>query len=611
MNVKGNIKDTIKTQLDLQAMNIRPKLYPIQRENEVEVSTACYILSPEEKHKLCIFLKNLKVLNGFSSNISQCVNLKEHKISGLKIHNCDVILQHILPLALHGAIEKGPEEGLTNSTMCSSQVMGTTLCKNFMVWENECMPVNTSLTLSTNEVKPYTQEIETTGTPCFAHFDASNLPDITTSTNSDISNLYIKWDMIFYPNKLSTSHYKIIAGYASHPKLIQMDICFGRFYWERAWSTMCSSQVMGMTIHKNSMVCENEHMQVDTPFSPSTNQVKQFTKEVEASVIGKGPEGLENFTVSSSQGMGRILKNSMGQENEHMQVHTSFSPLTNQVKQCTKEVETSNNPLILEKENMQSNSSLPPSTDQVMKSSQTVEIGMDKFESDNMNDHHDHIFEWMNSRVTNGEDTCIGGKDGNSPYLGTIFYETHEKGNKFVELEEIEKHVRLQRPPKLPPLPLPHRCSIGKPPTPKVIGDQRPATNRHPHRLEPTVVQVLYYEQQHLRDVMDESQLVATESPALVLSKMNHQFSTDIRPISDEVSSLKQENQELKFELLKMKTKLKEIEKTNSNRLATSSPSVITRPSAGLISLFTDHVVSNLELYSHRFARNAWFSSCL
>ncbi|PHT36652.1 hypothetical protein CQW23_24352 [Capsicum baccatum] len=49
---------------------------------------------------------------------------------------------------------------------------------------------------------------------------------------------------------------------------------------------------------------------------------------------------------------------------------------------------------------------------------------------------------------------------------------------------------------------------------------------------------------------MDESHLVATESPAPVPSKMNYQFSTYIRHVSDEVSSLKQENQELKFEWL-------------------------------------------------------------
>ncbi|KAM3263876.1 hypothetical protein P3L10_000870 [Capsicum annuum] len=55
--------------------------------------------------------------------------------------------------------------------------------------------------------------------------------------------------------------------------------------------------------------------------------------------FGKGPEeGIKNFTMSSSQGMGAIRKNSMVLENEYMQVHTPFSPLTNQVKQCTKEV---------------------------------------------------------------------------------------------------------------------------------------------------------------------------------------------------------------------------------------------------------------------------------
>ncbi|XP_049414815.1 uncharacterized protein LOC125877616 [Solanum stenotomum] len=72
MNVKGKTKDTINTRLDLKEMNILPELHPIQRGEKVEVPTACYTLSPEDKHKLCLFLKNLKLPDGFSSNISQC-----------------------------------------------------------------------------------------------------------------------------------------------------------------------------------------------------------------------------------------------------------------------------------------------------------------------------------------------------------------------------------------------------------------------------------------------------------------------------------------------------------------------------------------------------------
>ncbi|WMV29726.1 hypothetical protein MTR67_023111 [Solanum verrucosum] len=81
-------------------MTIWPKLHLIQRGEKVEVPTACYTLSPEDKHKLSLFLKNLKVPDGFSSNLSQYVNLKDHKICGLKMHDCHALLQYILPLAL-------------------------------------------------------------------------------------------------------------------------------------------------------------------------------------------------------------------------------------------------------------------------------------------------------------------------------------------------------------------------------------------------------------------------------------------------------------------------------------------------------------------------------
>ncbi|XP_016463901.1 uncharacterized protein LOC107786900 [Nicotiana tabacum] len=112
MNAKGKTKDTIKTQLDLQEMNIRPELHPTKNGEKNEVPTACYTLSPQEKHNICLFLKNLKVPDGFLSNISQCVNLKEHKIFGLKSHNCHVLLQHLLPLALRGMLSKAVCEPL-------------------------------------------------------------------------------------------------------------------------------------------------------------------------------------------------------------------------------------------------------------------------------------------------------------------------------------------------------------------------------------------------------------------------------------------------------------------------------------------------------------------
>nr|XP_009791293.1 PREDICTED: uncharacterized protein LOC104238594 [Nicotiana sylvestris]XP_009791294.1 PREDICTED: uncharacterized protein LOC104238594 [Nicotiana sylvestris] len=112
LNIKGKTKDTIKTRLDLQAMNIRKELNPIKNGDKYALPTTCYTLSPEEKYKFCDFLKNLKVPDGFSSNISQCVNLKDRKISGLKSHDCHIILQHLLPLAIRGMLCKSVSEPL-------------------------------------------------------------------------------------------------------------------------------------------------------------------------------------------------------------------------------------------------------------------------------------------------------------------------------------------------------------------------------------------------------------------------------------------------------------------------------------------------------------------
>ncbi|XP_060208655.1 uncharacterized protein LOC132636024 isoform X1 [Lycium barbarum] len=112
LNVKGKTKDTLNTRLDLQAMSIRKDLHPIKNGDKYELPPACYTLSPEEKQKFFNFLKNLKVPDGFSSNISQCVNLKDRKISGLKSHDCHVILQHLLPLAIRGMLCKSVSEPL-------------------------------------------------------------------------------------------------------------------------------------------------------------------------------------------------------------------------------------------------------------------------------------------------------------------------------------------------------------------------------------------------------------------------------------------------------------------------------------------------------------------
>ncbi|XP_068343214.1 BTB/POZ domain-containing protein SR1IP1 [Pyrus communis] len=83
-----------------------------------------------------------------------------------------------------------------------------------------------------------------------------------------------------------------------------------------------------------------------------------------------------------------------------------------------------------------------------------------------------------------------------------------------------------------------------------------------------TVVQVLYYEQQRLRDVMNVNPIGAESS---VLPSKGSLYSTDTHSVPDELTILRRQNEELKIELVKMKMKLKELE-TSTTRTAMISP---------------------------------------
>lgn len=127
MNVTGKSKDNVKARLDLEAMKIRPELHPIRNGDKLELPVAAYTLSKKEKDLFCLFLKQLRVPDGFSSNISQCVNMKEHKILGLKSHDCHVILEQLLPLGIRGLLPKSVCEPLIELSLFFTSLCSKTL----------------------------------------------------------------------------------------------------------------------------------------------------------------------------------------------------------------------------------------------------------------------------------------------------------------------------------------------------------------------------------------------------------------------------------------------------------------------------------------------------
>ncbi|KAG9453345.1 hypothetical protein H6P81_006249 [Aristolochia fimbriata] len=102
-------KDNIKARLDMQTLKIRVHLHPKPSKKvagKVVIPHASYNMSKEEKKRFLQVLKDLKLPHGFSSNISKLVHVQGLKIVGLKSHDCHVLMQQLLPLALRRSMSK-------------------------------------------------------------------------------------------------------------------------------------------------------------------------------------------------------------------------------------------------------------------------------------------------------------------------------------------------------------------------------------------------------------------------------------------------------------------------------------------------------------------------
>ncbi|KAF7828640.1 BTB/POZ domain-containing protein SR1IP1 isoform X1 [Senna tora] len=110
-----------------------------------------------------------------------------------------------------------------------------------------------------------------------------------------------------------------------------------------------------------------------------------------------------------------------------------------------------------------------------------------------------------------------------------------------------------------------------------------------------TVVQVLFYEQQRLRDVVDGSPSVASSNNKLNL------YSADSHHFSNDLSNLRRENKELKLELVKLKMKLKEIENSTPLMSAVSSPVSNASPTSHKLSLRRKSFMNSVSKKLARF----------
>jgi hypothetical protein len=113
LNIKGKTKDTENARLDMVEMGIREALAPQSTDTRTFLPPACHTLSRKEKKSFCMCLRSIKVPHGYSSNVKSLVSMKDLKLVGLKSHDCHVLMQQLLPVAIRGILPKKVRDVLT------------------------------------------------------------------------------------------------------------------------------------------------------------------------------------------------------------------------------------------------------------------------------------------------------------------------------------------------------------------------------------------------------------------------------------------------------------------------------------------------------------------
>ncbi|XP_062089101.1 uncharacterized protein LOC133795662 [Humulus lupulus] len=124
---KAKSEDGIKAREDLNALKIGNELAPKPGNGRTFLPPACYTLTKDEKREVYDCLFNIKVPGGYCSNIRSLVDMKTCTLTGMKSHDCRILMQHVLPIAIRSVLPKNVREIITRlclffKSLCSNEV---------------------------------------------------------------------------------------------------------------------------------------------------------------------------------------------------------------------------------------------------------------------------------------------------------------------------------------------------------------------------------------------------------------------------------------------------------------------------------------------------------
>ncbi|KAK1632005.1 hypothetical protein QYE76_006320 [Lolium multiflorum] len=76
------------------------------KKNAVQLPAACFTTSPEELEQFFRCLLGVKVPHGYSGNIRRYLDVAKKRFTGMKSHDCHVLMTQILPVAIRGIMDE-------------------------------------------------------------------------------------------------------------------------------------------------------------------------------------------------------------------------------------------------------------------------------------------------------------------------------------------------------------------------------------------------------------------------------------------------------------------------------------------------------------------------
>ncbi|KAL0307487.1 UNVERIFIED_CONTAM: hypothetical protein Sangu_3026700 [Sesamum angustifolium] len=91
---------------------------------------AIYTLTREQKRRICEWITHLKFLDGYTSNLARCVNMKELRLHDMKSHDCHAFIQKLIQIAFCEVLPKSVWSALTEVSLLFQILCSMTLDVN-------------------------------------------------------------------------------------------------------------------------------------------------------------------------------------------------------------------------------------------------------------------------------------------------------------------------------------------------------------------------------------------------------------------------------------------------------------------------------------------------